>query len=135
MLSDTPPERDIEWTSAGVEGAYRFLQRVWRLVNEAAEKGARESTPRVFGGEALELRRAAHRSVAAATAAIDKLRFNVAIAHIYELANALSAALNAAGQHPDPDMQWISTGADVARATSARNAHFLAVLSTRCMAT
>jgi leucyl-tRNA synthetase len=106
MLSDTPPERDIEWTSAGVEGAYRFLQRVWRLVNEAAEKGARESTPRVFGGEALELRRAAHRSVAAVTAAIDKLRFNVAIAHIYELANALSAALNAAGQHPDPDMRF-----------------------------
>ena len=40
MLSDTPPERDIEWTAGGVDGAFRFLQRIWRLVNEAAEKGA-----------------------------------------------------------------------------------------------
>jgi leucyl-tRNA synthetase len=106
MLSDTPPERDIEWTAGGVEGAYRFLQRIWRLVNEAAEKGKRESAPREMGSEALELRRAAHRSVAAVTAAIDKLRFNVAIAHIYELANALSAALNAAGAEPTPDMRF-----------------------------
>ena len=50
----------------------------------------------------MELRRAAHRSAASVTAAIDKLRFNVAIAHIYELANALSAALNAAGEKPGP---------------------------------
>ena len=41
MLSDTPPERDIEWTAAGVEGAHRFLQRVWRLVRDAAAKGAK----------------------------------------------------------------------------------------------
>ena len=53
MLSDTPPERDIEWTAAGVDGAYRFLQRVWRLVNEAAEKGARRGpAPAEFGREA-----------------------------------------------------------------------------------
>jgi leucyl-tRNA synthetase len=105
MLSDTPPERDIEWTAGGVEGAYRFLQRVWRLVNEAAEKGEGGPAPVEMGSEALELRRAAHRSAAAVTAAIDKLRFNVAIAHIYELANALSAALNAAGEKPNPDMR------------------------------
>ena len=50
MLSDTPPERDIEWTAAGVDGAFRFLQRIWRLVNEAAEKGAGGPPPaRVFG--------------------------------------------------------------------------------------
>ncbi|HSB58023.1 MAG TPA: leucine--tRNA ligase, partial [Methyloceanibacter sp.] len=88
MLSDTPPERDIEWTAGGVDGAYRFLQRVWRLVNEAAEKGEGGQAPVELGSEALELRRAAHRSAAAVTVAIDKLRFNVAIAHIYELANA-----------------------------------------------
>ena len=45
MLSDTPPERDIEWTAAGVEGAHRFLQRVWRLVREAAAKGAKPGSP------------------------------------------------------------------------------------------
>jgi leucyl-tRNA synthetase len=95
ILSDTPPERDIEWSAAGVEGAYRFLQRMWRLVNEAAESGApcdARNTER-FGAEAEALRRAAHRSLAAVTAAFDKLRFNVAVAQIYELANALSQAL------------------------------------------
>jgi leucyl-tRNA synthetase len=106
MLSDSPPERDIEWTAGGVEGAYRFLQRVWRLVNEAAEMGRGGLTPAEMGSEALKLRRATHKSIAAVTAAIDKLRFNVAIAHIYELANALSAGLNAAGAEPSPDMRF-----------------------------
>ena len=106
MLSDTPPERDIEWTAGGVDGAFRFLQRIWRLVNEAAEKGAGGPPPAQFSAEALELRRAAHRSVAAVTMAIDKLRFNVAIANIYELSNALSAALNSAGDKPAPDMRF-----------------------------
>ena len=106
MLSDTPPERDIEWTSAGVEGAYRFLQRVWRLVNEAVEKGGRESVPAEMSGEVLKLRRATHRSIAAVTAAVEKLRFNVAIAHIYEFANALSAGLHAAGAQPGSDMRF-----------------------------
>ena len=46
MLSDTPPERDIEWTAAGVEGAHRFLQRVWRLVRDAAAKGAKPDAPK-----------------------------------------------------------------------------------------
>ena len=106
MLSDTPPERDIEWTAGGVDGAFRFLQRIWRLVNEAADKGAGGPPPAQFSAEALELRRAAHRSVAAVTMAIDKLRFNVAIANIYELSNALSAALNSASDKPAPDMRF-----------------------------
>jgi leucyl-tRNA synthetase len=105
MLSDTPPERDIEWTAAGVEGSYRFLQRIWRLVNEAAEKGQDAPAPAAFGSEALALRRASHRAVHAVTAAIDKLRFNVAIAQIYELANALSAALQSGGA-PPPDLRF-----------------------------
>jgi len=106
MLSDTPPERDIEWTAAGVEGAYRFLQRMWRLVHEVAAKAGDAPAPKEIGAEALALRRASHRAVAAVTAAIDKLRFNVAIAQIYELANALSAGLNAAGEKPAQDMRF-----------------------------
>ena len=46
MLSDTPPERDIEWTSSGVEGAIVSLQRIWRLVHEAAAKGPRAAGER-----------------------------------------------------------------------------------------
>jgi leucyl-tRNA synthetase len=108
MLSDTPPERDIEWTAGGVEGAHRFLQRVWRLVRDAAARGARPGAdkPREFGPEAEALRRAAHRSVAAVTGAIEKLRFNAAVAHIYELANALSSCLQNAGPHPPTDVAY-----------------------------
>jgi leucyl-tRNA synthetase len=108
MLSDTPPERDIEWTAGGVEGSHRFLQRVWRLVLEASAKGAKldASKPATFGPEAEALRRAAHRSVAAVTSAIEKLRFNAAVAHIYELANNLSSCLQNAGAHPSAAMSY-----------------------------
>ena len=108
MLSDTPPERDIEWTSSGVEGAYRFLQRVWRLVGEVAAKGAEPDTarPARFGAEAEQLRRSTHRAVAAVTASIEKLRFNSAVAQIYELANALSCGLQISGLQPGDDMRY-----------------------------
>jgi leucyl-tRNA synthetase len=108
MLSDTPPERDIEWSAAGIEGAHRFLQRLWRLVGEAAGKGAPLGAPKpsAFGPEAKALRRAAHRSVAAVTGAVAKLRFNTAVAQIHELANVLSSSLQNAGSHPPADMAY-----------------------------
>ncbi len=108
MLSDTPPERDIEWTAGGVDGAYRFLQRVWRLVRDAAAKGAGPGTPvpSEMGPEAEALRRATHKTIAGVTSAIDKLRFNTAVAQIYELANALSAGLQAAGEQPKDDLRF-----------------------------
>jgi len=99
MLSDTPPERDIEWTAGGVDGAHRFLQRVWRLTGDAAQKGTPAGTacPADLDATAEALRRATHKSIAGVTAAVERLRFNAAVAQIYELANALSAAL----QTPD----------------------------------
>jgi leucyl-tRNA synthetase len=108
MLSDTPPERDIEWTAAGVDGAHRFLQRIWRLVREAAAKGAPAGTPAPadVSAEAEGLRCAAHKTIAAVTTAIEKLRFNTAVAQIYEHANALSAALQAAGPQPEDDVRF-----------------------------
>ena len=90
MLSDTPPERDIEWTEAGAEGAYRFVQRIWRLVHEAVE-----ATGGGNAAAALDLRRAAHRAAQAVTDDLGALRFNRAIARIYELSNAMSTALTA----------------------------------------
>ncbi len=92
MLSDSPPERDIEWTEAGAEGAWKFTQRLWRLINEASGYA-----PGKYAGElglaALELRQIAHRSLAAVTDDLKALRFNRAIARIYELSNALGSAL------------------------------------------
>ncbi|MFV0408427.1 MAG: leucine--tRNA ligase [Paracoccus sp. (in: a-proteobacteria)] len=78
MLSDSPPERDIEWTSAGAEAANKFLSRLWRLADESPE-----------GGEDPDLTRAAHRAIADVTRAIEGFAFNKAIAKLYELANAI----------------------------------------------
>ncbi|MBM3542991.1 MAG: leucine--tRNA ligase [Alphaproteobacteria bacterium] len=107
MLSDTPPERDIEWTEAGVDGAHRFLQRFWRLIGEVDARAPKEAAkPGGFGPEAESLRRASHRAVANVTTALEKLRFNTAVAQIYELANALSAGLQTSGLQPSEDMRY-----------------------------
>jgi leucyl-tRNA synthetase len=92
MLSDSPPERDVIWTEEGVQGAARFVQRVWRLVLEIAEQA---DGPEFAGSDALALRvrKAAHRALAHVEEDIERLRFNRCVAHIYELANTLQAAL------------------------------------------
>ena len=61
MLSDSPPERDVIWTEAGVAGAGRFVQRVWRIVDDIADKFPAKavSKPASFGPEAMEVRKAA----------------------------------------------------------------------------
>lgn len=90
MLSDSPPARDLEWTESGVEGAWRYVQRLWRL---AAEPPAPLSAPGApipdgLDGAALELRRAAHRTIAGVTEDLERFRFNRAVARIRELSNA-----------------------------------------------
>ncbi len=89
MLSDSPPERDVIWTEAGVAGASRFMQRVWRLMETIAERGAERGSPMptTFGDDALALRRAAHKTVHQVGQNIEGLRFNVSVAQIYELVN------------------------------------------------
>lgn len=79
MLSDSPPERDVEWTAAGAEAAAKFLARVFRLAEEAPEAG----------GDDPGLTRAAHRAIADVTKAIEGFAFNKAVAKLYELANAV----------------------------------------------
>ncbi len=93
VLSDSPPERDVEWTQSGVEGAWRFVQKVWAIAAEvpAADDGPADT------GEALELRRLAHRVVKNVTQAIEQFRFNSAVAQMYELANALRKAESQTG--------------------------------------
>jgi len=106
MLSDSPPERDVIWTEEGVQGAWRFVQRLWRLVGEIAGITAPPERPAAFGPEALNVRKAAHRALAHVSDDIDKLRFNRCVAHIYEFANALSDALGGAETAPSPDFAW-----------------------------
>jgi leucyl-tRNA synthetase len=104
MLSDSPPERDVIWTEAGVSGASRFMQRVWRLIYEALPKAAPKGSPKPgeFGPDADALRRAAHKALAKVSQNIETLRFNVAVAQIYEFASTLHAALGKDG----PGMAW-----------------------------
>ena len=108
MLSDSPPERDVIWTEEGVQGAWRFVQRLWRLVHEAAGQAAIADLPRpaVLGEPALALRKAAHRALARVSEDIERLRFNVCIAHIYEFSNAFQASLATLETEPTADYRW-----------------------------
>ena len=92
MLSDTPPERDIEWTERGAEHCWRFVQRVFRLVSEAPELPPPGTAIGPCEGASLDLRRAAHRAVAAVTADLEALHFNRAVAQVYTLVNAVEDA-------------------------------------------
>jgi leucyl-tRNA synthetase len=89
----------VIWTEAGVASAGRFMQRVWRLVDLALEKAARKETakPEKMGSEATALRRAAHKALDQVGRHIEALRFNVAVAQIYELSNTLSETFNRSG--------------------------------------
>jgi len=93
-LSDSPPERDVIWSEAGVAGASRFMQRVWRLMDEFDAKAAAYGTPMPseLYAEAVALRKASHKAVHHVGEGIEALRFNVAVAHIYELTNAVQSA-------------------------------------------
>ena len=96
VLSDNPPERDIEWTESGVTGAARFTNRVWRLA--AALAPASDNDNNIDIGTASgpgvtdDLLRAMHRTIVAVTEALDTFAFNVAVARLYEFTNALTEA-------------------------------------------
>ncbi|MTV17588.1 MULTISPECIES: leucine--tRNA ligase [Bradyrhizobium] len=112
MLSDSPPDRDVIWSDERVQGASRFVQRLWRLVNESAEiaktadtRTALAARPATFGPDALALRKAAHGALDKVSSGIERLHFNVCLAHIREFANALSEVL-AKGDKPAPDLAW-----------------------------
>ena len=104
MLSDSPPERDVIWTEAGVQGAGRFIQRIWRIIDDLAGKAAPPDTkmPGTLAPDATALRKATHKALDAVASNIEALRFNVAVAQIYEYSNTLSTALAKSNQ----DLDW-----------------------------
>ena len=97
MLSDSPPERDVEWTASGVDAASKHLNRVWRLVDEAVRAGP-PGEPAELGQQAMALRKTVHRAVDGVTRDIEDFTFNKAVARLYELFNAISKA---DGAQPD----------------------------------
>jgi leucyl-tRNA synthetase len=89
MLSDSPPERDLPWSDAGIEGCARFVQRLWRLF-AAYDAGAT--------GEDKSLDRKTHQTIAAVASDIEALGFNKAVARIYELTGATEKAAPSASR-------------------------------------
>ncbi len=102
VLSDSPPDRDVIWSDEGAQGAWRFVQRLWRITGElgrvAAPAGA--AAPAEIGAEALKIRKATHKTIAQVSENIERLRFNSAIARIREYVNELTAALDAVTETP-----------------------------------
>ena len=109
VLSDSPPERDVEWTAAGAEAAHRHLGRVWRLAHERpAVASARRAGPEGRRGGAALLR-ATHRAIRDVTADIEGFAFNKAIARLYELTGAIGKAPAArAGRGAPRSGRWRS---------------------------
>jgi leucyl-tRNA synthetase len=90
MLSDSPPERDLPWSEAGIEGCWRFVQRLWRLFGQF-DAGA--------SGEDEALARKTHQTIAAVAEDIEALAFNKAVARIYELTTAAEKAAPSADRN------------------------------------
>ena len=93
MLSDSPPERDLEWTEAGVEGAWRYLNRLWHRITEpeAPLPSAGAARPTDLSDAALDLERDIHKTIKAVGESIERWRFNSAVAQVRELSNAIGA--------------------------------------------
>ncbi len=97
IVSDSPPERDLDWTDSGIDGAWRYLGRLWRLVedSQAALPAAgapipAELEPGAGKGAGFELRRVVHKAIRDVTDDIERLHFNRMVAHLRELSNAVA---------------------------------------------
>jgi leucyl-tRNA synthetase len=111
MLSDSPPDRDVIWSDDRVQGASRFVQRLWRLVNDCAgiARNAPVTRPAEFSAEATALRKAAHGALDKVSGGIERMHYNVCLAHIREFTNALAEVLSRGGRSMAdfaPDLAW-----------------------------
>jgi leucyl-tRNA synthetase len=88
LLSDSPPERDLEWSEGGIEGAWRFVHRLWRIATAG----------RAGEGRDIALDRQLHQTIASVTANIDSLAFNKAVANLYGLASVIEKAAPSASR-------------------------------------
>ena len=93
MLSDSPPERDLDWTDSGIEGAWRYANRLWRLINQPEKEFSKINAekPEAISGAALATEKAIHITIASVSSDLDKFHFNKAVARIRELTNTLDA--------------------------------------------
>jgi leucyl-tRNA synthetase len=97
MLSDSPPDRDLEWTEAGIEGAWRFINRLWRMITRPALPVAEMGAPKpqsigtaAAGAGTTAVQREMHKTIARVTDDLEKFGFNRAVARVREFTNALA---------------------------------------------
>ena len=93
MMSDSPPERDLDWSDAGIEGAWRYVNRLWRLMVESAPvlAPAAQAMPNALDGPAQALLREIHKTIHGVTDDLERFHFNRVVARVRELTNALEA--------------------------------------------
>ncbi|MEB3701446.1 Leucine--tRNA ligase [Candidatus Bealeia paramacronuclearis] len=95
MLSDSPPERDLEWTDSGIEGSWRFMNRLWKLINHPLvneyKAALRSAKPDAFCDSALKLRGQVHKTIKDVSSDIEKFHYNKCMARLRELMNAIEA--------------------------------------------
>ena len=89
ILFAAPPDRDLDWSETGVEGSFRFLNRVWRMVDRHQSLLQEPPTANVAAAEAKELNRLLHQTIKKATQDMERSHFNTAISAIMELVNGI----------------------------------------------
>ena len=89
ILSDSPPDRDLEWSTAGIEGAWKYINKIFRLVSDNLD--AAPAKPSSFSGNATTLRRATHKTIDAVAKDIEAFHMNKSVARLRELSNAISS--------------------------------------------
>ena len=107
MLSDSPPDRDVNWTEDRVQGAGRFVRRVWRFACDVNELLGLAKPGDERSAKATQIRKIAHKALATYSENVEHLRFNVCVAQVYDMMNQLEAELkdatNDGKQKPDAD--------------------------------
>ena len=93
ILSDSPPERDLEWTEGGIEGAWRYVNKLYRMIDDGLSSLPEKDTPapKDFSEGAQEIRRAVHQAIAGVAEDIEAFHMNKAVARIRELSNSLGS--------------------------------------------
>lgn len=103
MLSDSPPDRDLDWTDSGVDGAWRYVNRLWRMIDGAdiSDWSTEGNRPDDLGDPGAEIERQTHKTIAAVTKDIEAFHFNKAVARVRELSNAIEGT-----DLSDPGTRW-----------------------------
>lgn len=94
MLSDSPPEKDIEWTTSGIDGASRYLNKLWGLVTDFVASADRANKPTSFTDEETDLRRLTHKTIKNVSQDIEKFKYNRAVALLREFSNGIEEKLH-----------------------------------------